>query len=246
MQTAADKNENHDPGTSPNMARGRDSASNASVANAGQLEKLPFQLQSGEEIIRELKPQFKGFMLTRVLGSYIFLVALSAIIIVAGIMINRIPIGLLLGLAAIPLIILIISIGPAISYGKSWYWITTRRVIGKRGFVGYTIDSIPLENVTDVVLARTVLDRFLGLSSLIIVPMGGGTRSEGDIHKWGAQSPNFFPALPQKLARELQRTLFNLRDELKKPQGAQTSASAYPPASSEVAQPRSDQPRSTK
>ncbi len=245
MQDARENNKNHNLSANSNMVNGRDSASNASVASSGQLEKLPFQLQSGEKIIRELKPQFKGFMLTRVLWKYISLVILSIGIIIVGILTNKIPLALVADLVAVPLLIFIISIGPIIEYGKSWYWITTHRVIGKNGFFGYNIDSIPLENISDVVLSRTLLDRILGLSSLIIVPMGGSRKTNGGVADETTQNANFFPALPQNLARELQRTIFNLRDELKKTQAVQAPYGTTS-KSSESAQPLSHLPRGTK
>jgi membrane protein YdbS with pleckstrin-like domain len=237
---------------------------NPEVANAAQLQKLPFQLQDGEKIIRELKPQFLGFMISRGFGGYMALLAFVILAIGVGIiLLSGVLMGLLssvllieinesfvIGLAIIPFaIFLIISIKPFISYGKSWYWITNNRVIGKRGFLGYSIDSIPLENVSDVVLSRTVLDRLLGLSSLIIVPMAASPRVK-DGPDESAENPNFFPALPQNMAMELQRVLFNLRDELRKSHDSasassgSTRASTPKPTSSESAQPKSNFPRS--
>jgi uncharacterized membrane protein YdbT with pleckstrin-like domain len=195
----------HDPG-SPN-------------APSADLEKLPFRLQHGERIIRELKPQFVGFILTQLFGSYLIILAFAIISSFAFLFFGT-QIIQFLGLALlVPLfilvILLLISIKPVVQYGKSWYWITNHRVIGKRGFLGYSINSIPLENVADVVLTRTLLDRVLGLSSLIIVSMGNNPRSEGELAFERSDSPNFFPALTQETARELQRVLFNLRDDMK-------------------------------
>ena len=222
------------------------------------LEKLPFKLQNGEKVIRELKPQFFGFMATRVLASYVGVLGLTIVSIAVIIILRTRLSGFLIELSLLPLFILLlilaVSVGPLISYGKSWYWITNHRVIGKRGFLGYSIDSIPLENVTDVVITRTLLDRFLGLSSLIIVPMGGSSRGEGDTATERAESPNFFPALTQETARELQRVLFNLRDDLKKPDQVSsavstpgvsqpTTAPAVPPQPKAVAKPTSPQPK---
>jgi uncharacterized membrane protein YdbT with pleckstrin-like domain len=224
------------------------------------LEKLPFELQNGEKIIRELKPQFFGFMVSSAIGSYLgllflllFAVALGIVLLsgvlagfLSAIFLRQVSEGLVLSLAVVPITLLvIISIKPFISYGKSWYWITSIRVIGKRGFLGYKIDSIPLENVSDVVLSRSLLDRFLGLSSLVIVPMGNSSNIDGGTPDENFQNANFFPALPQKVARELQRVLFNLRDELRKSHEAHTSSGATDPRSSEVAQAASVLPRGT-
>ena len=192
-------------------------------AISSKLEKLPFKLQHDERIVRELKPQFFGFMLTRGFGGYAVIFGLIVTSIVGLIILRASLAGSLLDVFLLPFgllgLLLLISVKPLISYGKSWYWITNHRVIGKRGFLGYSVNSIPLENVSDIVITRTLLDRLLGLSSLIIVSMGSSSQMEGGMNDENAQSPNFFPALTEETARELQRVLFNLRDDMKTPKG---------------------------
>ena len=231
------------------------------TANTTPLEKLPFHLQNKEKIIRELKPQFFGYMVTRGLGGYmgllsIIILAISAgLILFSGVLVGllgsilpiKVSESLIIWITIIPItVFLIISIKPFISYGKSWYWITNQRVIGKRGFLGYSIDSIPLDNVSDVVIVRTLLDRLLGLSSLIIVPKAASSRAHGESVNEDYENPNFFPALSQNMAMELQRVLFNLRDDLRKSHNhelvAATSADGMF-VSSEDAQPESNLPR---
>lgn len=197
-------------------------------ATSEELEKLPFRLQHGETIIRELKPQFFGFMITRAFGGYTATAIIALILMVVVFVVKVNLVGLVLELTLLSILIaallLLISVKPLVQYGKSWYWITNHRVIGKRGFLGYSINSIPLENVSDVVLTRTLLDRLLGLSSLVIVSMGNDPMTEGNTADAMAQYPNFFPALTQETARELQRVLFNLRDDLKAPWRANSVA----------------------
>jgi uncharacterized membrane protein YdbT with pleckstrin-like domain len=203
----ADKHKEHKTG-SPNAAK-------------SALEKLPFKLQHDEKIIRELKPQFFGFMMTRGFGSYLGILGFIVVLVAFFIVFRASLTGFLAEVLLLPLLVVflvvVISLKPLIQYGKSWYWITNHRVIGKRGFIGYSINSIPLENVSDIVLTRTILDRFLGLSSLIIVSMGSSSQIDGGNDDESGQSPNFFPALTEETARELQRVLFNLRDDLKTP-----------------------------
>ena len=86
------------------------------------------------------------------------------------------------------------------------------------GFIGYSIDSIPLENVTDAVINGRVRGRISGLSSLIIVPMGGPAYFREGLSGLTA-TPNFFPALKPKDAIELQGLLFSLRDTGKREAG---------------------------
>jgi uncharacterized membrane protein YdbT with pleckstrin-like domain len=239
--------ENKDPVQNPDVVgRSKNIAPKVGLIEPSPLEKLPFQLQSGEKIIRELKPQFLGFMVTRAFGSYMSITATAIIILFIAIFAHLIIEGLVLGVYIILPLLIIVSIIPFIQYGKSWYWITTRRVVGKRGLLGYSIDSIPLEQITDVVLDRTLLDRLLGLSSLIIVPMGGSAKVNGGSPNEQAMNANFFPALPQEVARELQRVLFNLRDEVKHTQITQPAEGASTPPSAEVAQEKSHFARGTK
>ncbi len=226
------------------VGKNKNAAPKIGLVEPSPLQKLPFQLQNGEKIMRELKPQFFGFMVSRALGNYVGIICAAILIITASFFTHLLLLGILLGFVILLPMVLIVSIVPYIQYGKSWYWITTRRVVGKRGVIGYSIDSIPLEQITDVVLSRTLIDRVLGISSLIIVPMGGSAKVNGGEPDEQARNANFFPALTQEVAMELQRVLFNLRDEVKKTHDSQSAGTPVAP-SSEVAQERSHFARGT-
>ncbi len=243
MQNQEYKNKNQDLGQGPDIAKSRNPAPAVNIFDLTHLEKLPFSLQKDEKIIRELKPQLFGFIITRTIGGFLGLIILIALAVFIAIFLNVSLQGVLIGIVLIPVLILLISVGPLISYGKTWYWITNHRVIGKRGLLGYSIDSIPLENVNDVLLSRTLLDRLLGLSSLTIVPIGGNARDSGSQSYESIQNANFFSALTQKTARELQRVLFNLRDELRNSHLVQPISGGSAPTNSETAQHKSSFPR---
>jgi len=191
-----------------------------SFADLKQPEELPFQLQPDEKIIRAVKPQKMGFILSRTAGSYVMVLGLIILMVVIFTIYNaslfRYLAEMGLAIAFLLLFALLLTIKPLISYGKFNYWVTTVRVIGQRGFLSYSVDSIPLENITDIIMIRTMLDRILGISSLIIVPMGSNSESNGGNANSKAQNPNYFPALPETVAPELQQTLFKLRNDLKK------------------------------
>ncbi len=229
--------------------QGQDIANNTNPAptidplDLTHLETLPFSLQKGERIIRELKPQFFGFIITKTIGGFLGLIVLVALVVAASVLFNIDLQELLVGAAIIPILVVLILAVPIVSYGKAWYWITTQRVIGKRGILGYSVDSIPLENVNDVLLSRTLLDRLLGLSSVTIVPIGGSARDNGNQYSGGAQNANFFSALTQKSARDLQRVLFNLRGELRDSHLVQPISGGSAPTDSETAQHKSVFPR---
>jgi len=58
-------------------------------------------------------------------------------------------------------------------YKHQHYWITNKRVIYKRGLIGYKISSIPLERISDIILSRTFLERIFGFGSLHVQTLAG-------------------------------------------------------------------------
>jgi len=185
-------------------------------------EELPFNLQKGERVLDEIEPQKDGFVLTRMLRA---IVPVAVICVIAGIYItlgaHAVHLGIGVGIAATVLlffvVMLIVYAAALIAYGKFKYWVTNYRVIGRRGILGYSIDSIPLENITDIIIGRSIPERILGLSSLRIIPIGGTSITYG---KYGnMSSANYFPALIPDHARELQEKIFDLRNKRKKETG---------------------------
>lgn len=175
--------------------------------------KPPFTLNEGEKIVTSIKPIWKGYFLRYSLGHMIFAAIIGAwggfssigTFGIAGL------IGVFLGIFVV---ISAISIAFAkISYGKFTVWLTDHRVVSAKGTIGYNIESMPLENIVDVVVSRGVLDRILGLSSVMPVPMGGmvmyGRRS-------GLSTVGFIPALHPDDALKIQKELFDLRNLRKK------------------------------
>ncbi len=187
-------------------------------------EEMPFNLQKGEKLFEDIVPEKRGFVLFRILNGLFPSVVLSLVIgfyVALGVTAGKLGWGLGVDAAAIAfLFLLVLTIGwilALVSYGKFRYWVTNYRVIGRRGMIGYSIDSIPLENITDVIISRGVAERILGLSALRIIPIGGTSISYG---RYGnINSANYFPALMPKHARDLQEKIFELRDKRKKDAG---------------------------
>lgn len=70
----------------------------------------------------------------------------------------------------------------SLRYSKQFYWITNKRVIYKRGLIGYRITSIPYERISDVVISHTFWERLFGFGSLHIQSLAGqvsGTHTLG-------------------------------------------------------------------
>ena len=97
----------------------------------------------------------------------------------------------LLGLVSGPLMIFVGAIVLAwilatVSYGKYQYWITNKRVICKRGILGYTISSIPYERVSDVIVSRTFFERLFGFGSVHVQSLAGQITHHGRLGAEGS------------------------------------------------------------
>jgi len=137
-----------------------------------------FNLLDGEQIIEKITPSIllrKYFFVSRFLtffmiflcGGYVYLIP----IIIMGTEYN-----LLLIIILFILIILDIYVPFALAnaaYFKYCYWITNKRVITKRGVIGYQITSIPLERISDIIISRSFLETLCGISSLHIQSLAG-------------------------------------------------------------------------
>ena len=58
-------------------------------------------------------------------------------------------------------------------YSKEYYWVTNIRIIKKMGFIGYHVNSIPLERISDVIISRSFLENIFGIASLHIQSLAG-------------------------------------------------------------------------
>jgi len=89
-------------------------------------------------------------------------------------------------------------------YRRRHYWVTNKRVLYKRGVLGYSISSVPLERISDVILSRTFWENMLGFGSLRIETMAGQASAQR-----GGSEVNFLaienPEKVQKTVLELIR-----------------------------------------
>jgi len=138
-------------------------------------------LLDGEQIIEKITPSI-------LLRKYFFvswMLSWSITILVAGLVvslrltfssfIDELDYNLTLMIIIIILIIvtfLLFALANA-AYFKYCYWITNKRVITKRGVIGYQITSIPLERISDVIISRSFLETLCGISSLHIQSLAG-------------------------------------------------------------------------
>jgi|LakMenE18May11ns_1017448.scaffolds.fasta_scaffold9952168_1 uncharacterized membrane protein YdbT with pleckstrin-like domain len=129
----------------------------------------------GETVLFESKPlpQLKYFYVGSTLLFFLFFFGIFLIPVSIGIFaeIGIAGVGfLMLLMTFIFIIALVIS---EASYKQRYYWITNRRIIYRRGTFGYTMSSLPLERVSDVILSRTFWENLFGFGSLQIQTLAG-------------------------------------------------------------------------
>jgi len=182
---------------------------------------LPFHPQSDEVIFRQIIPHPRlrwRLMLGGLLSAVVFLVfiiPLTISLVFSGLALGTFVAitGILVGIFAV--IVVGSVIYATLAYHKFRYWITNHRTVGRRGVIGYSIDSIPLETISDVIVQRSIADRILGLSSIWVQPFGGtpvGGYGAGQYQFGSMTGTNSFLGLMPPDATNLQQLIFYLRD----------------------------------
>ena len=182
---------------------------------------LPFHPQSDEVIYREIIPHPRlrwRLMLGGLLSALIilvFIVPFAASFIIGGAASGELLAVVVFLVVVFVLIVLGSVIYAVVAYRKFRYWITNHRTVGRRGVIGYSIDSIPLETISDVVVQRSIADRILGLSAVWIQPFGGtivGGYGAASYRFGGITGSNSFLGLLPPDATDVQQMIFHLRD----------------------------------
>jgi len=182
---------------------------------------LPFHPQSDEVIYRQIVPHPRlrwRLMLGGLLSALVFLVFIIPFtfsFVFGGFTAGPL-LAVILFLVGVVVVLVVASVIYALlAYGKFRYWITNHRTVGRRGVIGYSIDSIPLETISDVVVQRSIADRILGLSSIWVQPFGGssvGGYGAGQYRFGTLTGSNSFLGMLPADATQVQQLIFHLRD----------------------------------
>lgn len=135
-----------------------------------------FRLQEGEKIVEAIKPlpNLKWyFFFQGIVGWFIFMLIISGVFLI--------PLAGLTDSVALPvfiiaflfLLLIIPYLSARLMYDKRFYWITNKRIIAKRGFIGYRVNSIPLERISDVIISRSFIEMIFGFGSVFIQSLAG-------------------------------------------------------------------------
>ena len=143
-----------------------------------------FNILEGEKIVEEIKPlpSLKWYFFFQ--GAFVFIFILlffGWIPFVAGVAFQTIVPAII-----IILFLIIMWLVAKNRYKHQHYWITNKRVICKRGIIGYTISSIPFERVSDVIISRTFFERLFGFGSVHVQSLAGQITHHGRLGAEGS------------------------------------------------------------
>lgn len=190
--------------------------SDRSVAGKANLQhrpisKLPFNLYSDERLLVTVKPHKNKFIFKKLFPFYAIL-ALMFIPMAAAAPLN-IPssISMFIDIRVILAFGLVTSIATGvvilIQYPRLTFWITDKRIINRSGIVSYSIRSIPIDVITDIVLHRGPVDLILGTND-ILMP----TINDDIYHLYKHRSGvNHISSVNCDTAKHLQKTIFTIR-----------------------------------
>jgi uncharacterized membrane protein YdbT with pleckstrin-like domain len=137
-------------------------------------ESFPVALMKKEEIILELKPLPKVVIFWSI--HMLWVPILLLFIILFSVLPHFFPslIAILLSVSLSLILSLIVSVLTSfLRYRWEYYWITNERVVRRKGIIGYTIDIIPLERISDIRISRTFFERLLGFGGLHLQTLAG-------------------------------------------------------------------------
>lgn len=129
-----------------------------------------FKLQQGEKVIADIKP-------LPALRNY-YLATWLVILLVSTIWILWMPFFIFPPISGFSIVLMItlvaiIWIVANKKYQQQYYWITNKRIVSKRGLIGYRVSSIPLERVSDVIVSRTFAENLFGFGSVMVQSLAG-------------------------------------------------------------------------
>jgi uncharacterized membrane protein YdbT with pleckstrin-like domain len=178
-----------------------------------------FRLSEDEKIIEDIKPlpalkwyflltNFIAVILLVVVLIILFLPTLLAVIFVGPYAI----LGFFVALSILLFVFFLAYLFAHLRYTKQHYWITNKRVIFKRGLIGYAITSVPYERISDVIVSRSFLERLLGFGSVFLQTMTGQISPQ---QRFGAETALLAVPDPEGL----QQRIFELMKRKRKEEG---------------------------
>jgi membrane protein YdbS with pleckstrin-like domain len=68
---------------------------------------------------------------------------------------------------------LFVLLPASLAYKWEYYWITNKRIVVQKGLIGHSIQIVPLERISDIIVSRNWLEKLLGIGSLLVQSLAG-------------------------------------------------------------------------
>lgn len=146
-----------------------------------------FVLSKDEKVLKEIKPStnLKRYLLITYFLFSLAIVHIYAIPLILGITAaNDVDGSVILMIIFIYFLIslLITKLLANAAYNKYYYWITNKRIISKKGIIGYKVVSTSIKRIADVTFSNTFLESISGITSLRIQSIGSSQKVEGALY----------------------------------------------------------------
>ncbi|MDD4983709.1 MAG: PH domain-containing protein [Candidatus ainarchaeum sp.] len=145
--------------------------------------KIDFLLQKGEKVISEFRPQ-KQMIYMNIL-KMVLLAVLLFLLFLPNMLSSKTPNSMYFTLWAIYVLVIAWGIiASVLKYRKEHYWVTDKRLVIKKGYLGYNVISIPYAKISDLTISRNFLEQIFKVGSIYIQTLAGQISSK---NKKGAE-----------------------------------------------------------
>ena len=173
---------------------------------------MEFNLQEGEKIVKDFTPVKNVLWYLMLIGVVPIGLVMSFFTFLFGVVVAAekewLNLFLVSGVtSAIFLCLLVLIVAVSwLQYHKFHYWITNKRIVFKKGIIGFSISSIPLERISDIILSRSFAETLFGFGSLHVQSLAGqvtySNRRGSEASLMGVPEPEKTQELIFKLIKE--------------------------------------------
>ena len=149
------------------------------MSGSSQTNRPMVRLHPGERIIREGAPLPGLFWSSAVSGTIFLLVTFLAFIapFITGFLTLSVddPVSVVMGSLSVVMATLILFFPAAVRRSIGWqrWWITNQRLVVRIGFIGWRLQSVPLDRIVDVTIRSSWWDHLFGLEHIKVRDMTG-------------------------------------------------------------------------
>ena len=151
-------------------------------------------LQKEEKIISEYKPEMILWLFASIFGRIIVALLITAFIAI----ITKTSDVVFLAVLFV-LFLLIQFIMSYMAYTHAYYVVTNKRLMQKKGFIGYSVTSVSYNRLADIIVRHSMMEKVFGVGSLLVQTLAGQVSSGAR----GAEIMFLYLKDPEKVQKEI-------------------------------------------